>query len=221
MSSAGRILSPFLIIALILGAVAGLGVEYALTQPTIQQLTVTKDRLQANVTASSATIAQLRSENTKLEVRLNSTEIVLSNVRQNLSAKELELSKTQQRLDLIQTAITKLDNDRILLGDLRKDIPTTREEARTFWQGVRSRAVKVDSALGASVDSILTSLDKYYTYWVDPLQNATSSQQIGDIVIKAVNTGAFDYVNAITKFQQDALLVVVTHLNQTVDLFSK
>lgn len=221
MSSAGRILSPFLIIALILGAVAGLGVEYALTQPTIQQLTVTKDRLQANVTASSATIAQLRSENTKLEVRLNSTEIVLSNVRQNLSAKELELSKTQQRLDLIQTAITKLDNDRILLGDLRKDIPTTREEARTFWQGVRSRAVKVDSALGASVDSILTSLDKYYTYWVDPLQNATSSQQIGDIVIKAVNTGAFDYVNAITKFQQDALLVVITHLNQTVDLFSK
>ncbi len=219
MSSAGRVLSPFVIIALIVGGVAGLGVEYALTQPTIQRLNVTVDSLQANVTASRATIDQLRSENSKLEVRLNSTEIALSIVRQNLSAKELELSKTQQRLELIQTAISKLDNDRILLGDLRKDTPSTREDARIFWQGVRSRAVGVDATLGVDVEDILSKLDNWFD-WLPRINNATTFEEFGRLYNQAVIAGAFDYFDAITKFQQDALLVVITHLNQAIDLVS-
>lgn len=226
LSSYSRFLSPIVIIGLIVGAVAGLGVEYALTQPTIQQLNATVNRLQTNLTSSQITINMLEDEREKLESELNSTEAQLNakeaelgKALSDLRGNQTELIGLQQRLELIQDAITRLDNDRILLTDLRRDIPSTREEARTFWQGVKTRAEQVDRTLVISVQDVLDKLDNWFD-WVARLNNATTAEEFGVLYVQAFSAGAFDYGDAITKFQQDTLLVVISHIDQVVSLLT-
>jgi chromosome segregation ATPase len=217
-----------MIIILILGIATGFGIEYALTQSSVNQLNESISSLKKAVTNSNSTIEQLQS-------KLNSTELALSDTREDLIITEAELSRAikdlrlnqtqltnlQQRLQAVQTAINKLDNDRLLLGELRKDIPTIREDARLFWEGLKTRADKVDSTLGALVDDILSKLDNYFINWIYPLGNATTTTEIGEIVIKAINLGALDYRNAIDKFQKEALLQVIKDMDQLISLPTK
>ena len=147
------------------------------------------------------------------------SEAELSKALDGLRSNQTEVANLQQRLELIQRSISRLDNDRILLADLRRDVPTTRDEAKSFWEGVKSRAVKVDSTLGVSVEDILSKLDNWFI-WLARLNNATTFEEFGRLYVDAVNAGAFDYFDAITKFQQDALLTVIVHLDQVVTLLT-
>ena len=227
-----RSFSSFVIIALVIGFAAGYGIEYALTQPTVQQLNNTVNQLQAGLATSNSKLEALSSEKAQLQSKLNSTKDKLSSLNEQLTAEQGQLTralanlqgnltttaKLQTKLSLVQNATGKLDNDRILLGDLRQDVPFDKEAARTFWEGVKSRAVKVDLTLGPAVDSILSTLDNYYTNWIYPLGNATSTDQIGQIVLDSVGNGALDYQINTGKFQQEALLVIGTHIDQLISI---
>ena len=212
--------SPMLIMTLIVGAAAGAGVLYAATLPTTQQL-------QTSLSSAKSTVDRLNSERANLRAKLNSTDVLLaetqtqlSQTEANLRQNQTELVKVHAKLGLLQNATSKLEVDKILLGDLRKDIPTTRAEARIFWEGVKNRAINADPSLGVSVDKILATLDKYYADWVYPAGNATTSQQIGQILVNASGSGAFDYLDNITKFQQDALLTVIISIDLLTTLLT-
>ena len=212
--------SPMLIMTLIVGAAAGAGILYAATLPTTKEL-------QTSLSRAQSTIDQLNSERVNLRAELNSTDVLLaatqtqlSQTEANLRQNQTELAKVHAKLGLLQNATSKLQVDKILLGDLRKDTPTTRAEAKSFWEGVKNRAINADPSLGVSVDNILATLDKYYIDWVYPAGNATTSQQIGQILLNASGNGAFDYLNNITMFQQDALLTVIISIDLVTTLLT-
>ncbi len=97
-------------------------------------------------------------------------------------------------------------------------MPTAKADAVQFWQGVKTRATSVDPTLGPSVDNILNTIDVYYTNFIYPLGNATTAQQVGEILVNATSNGSLAYENNITTFQQDALLVVATNIDQVITL---
>ncbi len=225
-----RSFSPLAIVLLILGLIVGFGAEYALTQPTVQQQSDTIKQLQNSVATQSSRINQLNSDKASLQTQLNETSAKLSSANQQLSAEEAlltqalgnlknnqsQIAKLQAKLSLVGNATQKLNSDRILLGDLRKTVPPAKADAVQFWQGVKTRATNVDPTLGPSVDKILNSIDAYYTNFLYPLANATTYDQVGHILLDATTNGSLAYENNISAFQQDALLVVATNIDQVV-----
>jgi uncharacterized phage infection (PIP) family protein YhgE len=212
---------------LVVGVVAGVGIGYAITQPTVQQLNSTVSRLQANATSTRSAVVKLSEENANLLAKLNTTAAALSekNIELSKSLNDLTGNRTQlasiaQKLATIRNATQKLNNDRLLLGELRKNVPSGQEDARVYWKGVKAIAAKVDPTLGPSVDVILGSLDNYFANYIYPLRNSTSPDQFGRILVNAENSGAFDYSHAIDQFQSDAFLTIATHLDQLITLAS-
>lgn len=212
---------------LAVGVAAGVGIGYAITQPTVQQLNSTVSRLQANATSTRSTIGQLSEEKANLIAKLNTTEVALSAKEaqlskslNNLSGNQTQLATIKQKLGTIQNLTQKLNNDRLLLGELRKDIPSHLEDARVYWKGVKTIAFKVDPTLGPTVDQILDTLDNYFVSYIYPLRNSTSADQFGQIFVDAEYAGAFAYSDAIDKFETDALLAVTTHLDNLITLSS-
>lgn len=219
---------------LAVGVAAGLGIGYATTQPTVQQLNSTVSSLQASATSTSSTVSRLSEENANLLAKLSTTEAALSAKEAALSAKEAELTKSlkdltgnqtqlatvKQKLGTIQNVTQKLNNDRLLLSELRKDIPSDLEDARVYWKGVKTIAVKVDPTLGPTVDQILDTLDNYFVSYIYPLRNSTSIDQFGQIFVDAEFAGAFAYSDAIDQFETDALLAIITHLDNLITLTS-
>lgn len=212
---------------LVVGVVAGVGIGYAITQPTVQQLSSTLSRLQANATGARSTIGQLSQEKASLLAKLNTTEAALSAKETKLSqslkdlgGNQTQLANIKQKLVTIQNVTQKLNNDRLLLGELRKDTPNHLEDARVYWKGVKAIAVKVDPTLGPTVDAILATIDNYFVSYIYPLRNSTSPDQFGKIFVNAESADAFAYSHAIDKFQTDALLAVTTHLDNLITLSS-
>ncbi len=223
MNTGTRVLSPLVLVMLVVGVAAGIGIGYAIIQPTVQQLNSTVNHLQANATSARSAVSRLSGENANLLVKLNTTEQALSSKENeltkslnNLNGNQTQLATVKQKLATIQNLTQKLNNDRLLLGELRKNVPRGQQDARVYWQGVKAIAVKVDPSLGPSVDQILGTLDNYFTNYIYPLRNSTSPNQFGQILTNAENTGAFAYSDAIDKFQSDALLAVTTHLDNLI-----
>lgn len=212
---------------LAVGVVAGIGIGYATTQPTVQQLNSTVSSLQASATSTSSTVSRLSEENANLLAKLNANEAALSAKEveltkslRDLSGNQTQLATIKQKLGTIQNVTLKLNNDRLLLSELRKDIPSDLEDARVYWKGVKTIAVKVDPTLGPTVDQILDTLDNYFVNYIYPLRNSTSIDQFGQIFVDAEFAGAFAYSDAIDKFETDALLAIITHLDNLITLTS-
>lgn len=227
MSPGTRALSPLVLIMLVVGVVAGFGIGYAVTQPTVQQLNSAVTSLQASATSTSSTVSRLSEENTNLLAKLDATEAALSAKEaeltkslKDLSGNQTQLATIKQKLGTIQNVTQKLNNDRLLLSELRKDIPSHLEDARVYWKGVKTIAVKVDPTLGPTVDQILDTVDNYFVSYIYPLRNSTSFDQFGEIFAEAEFAGAFAYSDAIDKFETDALLAVITHMDNLMTLTS-
>ncbi len=212
---------------LAVGVAAGVGIGYTISQPTVQQLNSTVNHLQANATSARSTASRLSGENANLLAKLNATQLALSAKEDeltkslnNLNGNQTQLATVKQRLATIQNLTQRLNNDRLLLGEIRKNVPAGQQDARVYWQGVKAIAVKVDPSLGPSVDQILGTLDNYFVSYIYPLRNSTSPTQFGQIFVNAENAHAFDYSAAIDAFQSDALMAVATHLDNLITLSS-
>lgn len=203
-----------------IGTAAGLIAGYAIPQFTISNL--------------NSKLEELRDKSTRIEILYASANATLTSTAQQLKAKENELASAlatlrtaqseteavKQKLEMVRRALAKIDADRALLVDLRREVPDRREDARSFWQDVRGRAVVSDSTLGAAVDRILDGLDTYFD-WIDVQPGVgTTPEEYGRWLFKAAAAGAFDYLEAIDDFRSDALLVAIIHIEQAAGLFA-
>jgi len=187
----------FVLVAAIIGIAVGFGVGYAYYQPKLAELERNKSSLEANL---EKTLQDLESARERIG---------------DLS-KDVEVSK--ERMNSISAAMAKLDNDRMLLIELRKDLPETREDALSFWKNVKSIAVKSDPALGPSVDKIINWIDAYFD-WADraPPEDATDAQ-LGAWLLDLYRSGAMNYGAAIDDFENEAMLTVTTHIDLTLSV---
>ena len=170
--------------------------------------------------ALSKKVSSLNTEITILETALQDNKVQLNVAIQEAELSEDELSKMNTRLTSITQTIEKFENDKLLLVELRKEIPSSRAEAHNHWERVKDIAVVSDPTLGPKIDKVISMIDAYYD-WLDqqPGANYTDTDFFNWIVEGNIS-GAINYTSEIGKFQNDALLAVIIRMDAAVSLVS-
>ena len=209
----------------------------------LQQLDATVNELGKSVTELSAlgerirvlqsTLADREGANARLETVLATTNRTLATTMQDLEAKTTALESSaretellneenrelQSKIDVATSTLTILDKDRLIIIEVRKDVPASRSEALAYWERVRGLAAQSDPSLVVLVDTILSRIDPYFD-WVEasPGPGATV-EEILDWIFSYGSSGAANYDRAVQRFRNEALLTVITHIGLAVDRF--
>ena len=170
--------------------------------------------------ALSQKISTLNTELTNLETELQNNKIQLNDSIQRAEVSEAELSKLNSRLGALTTTIEKFENDKLLLVELRKEIPSSRFEAHNHWERVRDIAIVSDPTLGPKIDKVISMIDAYYD-WIDQQPGANSTDtDFFNWIVEGNISGAINYTSEIGKFQNDALLAVIIRMDAAISLIS-
>lgn len=115
------------------------------------------------------------------------------------------------------TAMSKsLNNYRLLLVELRKELPITRIETSAYWHSLKSIAVKADPSLASPADKVILKIDNYF----DWMENAPPPNSPSEDIVTWQNersiTGALDYNYASANFTRQALLSVIVAMDTVV-----
>lgn len=141
----------------------------------------------------------------------------MSSADSQISLLKSEIQSSKSEAQLNSAAITEMSNTierhRLLLVEIRKDPPDTREETVAYWDNIRSVASRANPALSSPVEKIMLKIDNYFD-WSDRSPNANgSSNDYVDWLADYTTSGAIAYENATATFTKDALLAVITHLD--------
>ena len=91
---------------------------------------------QAEERASSALLAQAQMES-DLEL-LASTQEQVAALEEQIKPIQLQAAKDQGNLEAVGEMSDTIERHRLLLVDLRKEVPQTREESFTYWRGIKT-----------------------------------------------------------------------------------
>ena len=113
-----------------------------------------------------------------------------------------------------------IERHRLLLVELRKEVPEARDQSIDHWKGIKSIAIKADPALAWSADEVILRIDNYYD-WNDrspgtaipTLEFATAYSEWQALF---TISGAEAYVEATEMFTEDALLSVINQIESVV-----
>lgn len=99
-----------------------------------------------------------------------------------------------------------LANDRLLLTELRKDPPSTPADARVYWSGIKTIAVKSSPTLGPLADKVISAITPYFS-WTSRDYSTVLQQQSAYIT-----TGANLYDVSSKTFWNAALKVTIDRM---------
>ena len=179
----------------------------------IDEYKIRNNELSSKINNLNTTFVQVENDLDEIRNEHEDVSSELDNYKKHSVDLEYKIAKLDENLD-------KIENDKLLIVELRKEVPIGREEARTYWVHVKSIAIKTDSNLGQSADKVLTKLDLYYD-WLDqaPPDDAPIDVVISWLIDGNI-TGAVDYNNEITNFQNDALLSIITRMDSLITIIS-
>lgn len=226
-----------MVVGLVLAFSLGFGGGYAWLQPKVTELEGTVTNSLERISASEVRIGQLESgkmmaelEKTKLETLLAAADKKLGESLKDLEAKKSELEKAltdveaakdqvaslDKKITNLKQTIIRLDADKKLMLELRKDPPFDRAAATQFWKDIRSLAVQADPSLGPTVDSVVVNINGYFA-WIE--SNPGLSQGLLTFCnwIITAPPEAFLYGSSISSLQRSVLLVVVTHITSAIE----
>ncbi len=181
----------------------------------VGNLVVERDDFSARLLDADASLVVLEEELTAQELELDAT-------LERLDLSESERQRTEDRIESIGNAITRFESDRLLLVELRKEVPLTRGDAMEFWSNVRDIARTSDPSLGIAVDKVISTLGPYYN-WIEsqPETDANLDGILDDEYVQWAffpPLGTFDYFDEIGSFQNDALLVIIVRMDAALSL---
>lgn len=110
-------------------------------------------------------------------------------------------------LERLQELAANLSNDRLLLSEMRKDPPANRNDARTYWTGVKDLAIKSSPALGPMTDRIIASIQAHYN-WSERNYSTTDQKDLSYVL-----TGANVYDNSSKAFWNAFLKVAIDRID--------
>ena len=157
--------------------------------------------------ASSAlqTLAQKESE---LEL--------LSSAQEQIAALEKQIGKEESTLENLREMSDAIESHRLLLVELRKELPETREESVTYWNTMKTIAARADPALASPADKVILKIDNYFD-WNDrsPYPTAPPEDYLNWLTDRRFS-GADAYLDATATFNRDAMLAVITEMDAVV-----
>ena len=202
----------------------------------VEDLELTERNLndaKANIAILNQNLMQSEQENIQFNSQINRLNTDVSNLQDNFELQKLELDTILREKDLsdaevtrindklvsIKSVILRFDNDKLLLVEIRKEIPQTRNEAQQHWKNVKTIALQTDSSLGPAIDKVITKIDPYYD-WIAKLDNVTNDEEYINWIIKGQLSGAYTYNEEIVEFRNDALLAVIIRMDAALSLIA-
>ena len=189
--------------------------EQARQQTRVEQLIGEQDGLTAKVT-------QLEADSGRLLERLDGLQRDLDAKAQEagrLEGAEARVGELEQQLrglreqgatsniQPIRELAQRLEGDRLLLAEMRKDLPGGMTDARRFWATVKNLAVNSDPSLGPKVDKVTSALPAYYAWF----EAEFASEQESDLTYAL--TGAINYEMSVDELWNAVLLVVIDRID--------
>lgn len=226
-----------MVVSVVFAFSLGFGGAYAWLQPRVSELEDTVTKSLEKISASEVRIGQLESgkmtaelERTKLETLLSAADKRLAESVKDLEAKKSELEKAQtdvssakekivgleKKIASLKESTIRLDADKKLMLELRKDPPFDRAAATQFWKDLRSLAVQSDPSLGPTVDSVIINVNGYFS-WIESNPGLSRGLLAFCNWIITAPAEAFLYGSSISTLQRSVLLVVVTHITTAIE----
>ncbi|NIM45503.1 MAG: hypothetical protein GTN80_07655 [Nitrososphaeria archaeon] len=140
-------------------------------------------------------------------------------MEKNITTLEKEVALKDEKVSSLSKVLTRLDNDRKLLIQLRMKVPETRNETHDYWSDVRNLSVQSDPSLGFSVDAIIANIDGYYD-WLETMPGADSTITEYCMWLFTYPPEAYEYDQAVSDFRGEVYLTVINHIRTAVDLIS-
>jgi len=157
-------------------------------------------QVEKNVTSAIQTLAQQKSE---FEL--------LSSAQKQIEA------YGQNNLDSLREMSDTVEKHRLLLVELRKELPQTREESLSYWISMKTIAAKADPALAPPADKVILKIDNYFD-WSDrtPSVTASSDDFLDWRFVDYTSSGADAYLEATASFTKEAMLAVIAEMDTVV-----
>ncbi len=183
--------------------------------------------LAADLESAGSREAELRAQIARNETQVgaapNEDVTALSNTIAGLEEQlsnalaQLEAGQGQDRLNVIRESSDTVEKHRLLLVEMRRDVPTTREDARAYWSNLKSIAAEADPALVTPIDRIILRIDNYFD-WDErqPSLNVSVDDNYLAWLESYSLSGASEYGAYVDVFTKDAMLAIINQLDSIV-----
>ena len=209
-------LAAVAVAALIAGAAAG----YFGREPSVQTADDKAAASEAKVGALEVSrveeAAAARTASAALESRLALAQGQIAPLQQQASVatrlqQEIQRLEDQERraanVPGLGEIAERLKADRLLLVEMRKEVPPNRDEATRLWAGLKPLAVASDASLGIALDRVTRAIPAYYTWREAEFRTQQEAQ------LTHVLTGADQFEAAMTAFWKAFTLVLIDRID--------
>ena len=212
----------------------GTSAEVSQLREQVQQLQTDLDTktteavaLTADLEAAGVLETDLRSQLAQASLQTGSApnqgEVSLGNSIDDLNRQledalaQLEASSGGNGLSEIKERADLVEKHRLLLVEMRRDIPVSREDARDYWSNIKSIAADADPALVTPIDRIILRIDNYFD-WDErqPSLNVSVDDEYLAWLESYSLSGASEYSSYVEVFTKDALLAIINQLDTIV-----
>ena len=189
-----------------------------------------KDTLLTSLDAANRAGSDLRGQledanarATTAETALREKETELASGVEAVSGLEAQYSELTGRVNTLQSRVDGLDglsdaaeSHRLLLVELRRDPPDSREGAFEYWNTMKDSAVRANPALSSPADRVILKIDNFFD-WAERSPNAepTSDEYITWLA-ERLTSGAAGYQESADAFFKEALLSAISQLEAIV-----
>jgi len=172
-----------------------------------------EDELEWQLSQAQATSSTVLDAIAEKELALKQVSLADSQIASLKSQLQSSQSQAQVNVEAIRDMSNTIERHRLLLVEIRKDPPETREETVAYWNNIRGIASRANPALSSPVEKVMLKIDNYFD-WSDRSPNTTrSSDDYVAWLADYTTSGAIAYEAASATFTKDALLAVITHLD--------
>ena len=164
--------------------------------------------------ASSAlqTLTQMESD---MEMLSSAQEQILT-LEEQIQSIQSQVTEGQGDLESLREISDAVEKHRLLLVELRKELPETREESETYWNTMKTVAARADPALASPADKVILKIDNYFD-WNErtPSPTAPADDYLAWLADYSTS-GAVAYEDANLVFIREALLAVIGQMDTVV-----
>ena len=198
------------------------GLQADLDTRTAESLTLASDLETAGAQEADLR-AQIAQRDAQMDTAPQEGVVALGNSVANLEEQlrlaltQLESSNGSDILNVIKESANTVEKHRLLLVEMRRDIPVDRDEARAYWSNIKAIAADADPALVTPIDRIILRIDNYFD-WDE--RQPSLNVSVDDTYLAWLESyslsGANEYGTYVDVFTKDALLAIINQLDSIV-----
>ena len=192
------------------------GQEYQTLVESLSATSLVESDLADRLTETDKTVASLQMALAQEESKSSAALERVASLEAQTASLQTGLAERDNKIGDLDALAETVENHRLLLVELRRDFPTTREESFDYWNNMKAVAAKADPALATQADRVLLRIDNYYDWNDRRPQAGVCTQEYEDWLIDHNSSGAAGYGETSDAFNREALLSVITKMEGVI-----